>query len=140
LSRVVQVFEIRGSGHRFVVCTPEDLPLVRSDADRIQQILSNLVHNAVQYSPPGTEIALLAEEHPDQVLIKVCDQGPGVPPEDRAHLFEPYFRGEGVMQSTDGQGLGLPIARSLAQQLGGDLWYDEQAAEGACFCLTLPRV
>jgi PAS domain S-box-containing protein len=139
LSRVVQIYEIHGGGHRFAVSTPEDLPLVRSDTDRIQQILSNLVHNAVRYAPRDSQITLLAEEHPDRVLIRVCDRGPGVPPEDRPHLFEPFFRGGYAKQSTEGQGLGLSIARSLARQLGGDLWYDEQAAEGACFCLALPR-
>jgi signal transduction histidine kinase len=140
LSRVVDMFQIRGSGHHFVVQVPEDLPFLWSDADRIQQVLSNLLDNAVQYSPPGDQITVTAEEFPDKVLIRVSDRGSGVPPEDRDHLFEPLFRGEHKRAPAEGQGLGLSIAKSLAQQLGGDLWYDKRAEEGACFCFTLPRV
>jgi signal transduction histidine kinase len=139
LSRAVQAFEMQGTGHRFVVSAPEDLPLVWGDAGHIQQIVSNLVQNAVQYSPPGTQITLLAEAYPDEILIEVRDQGPGVPPEDRPRLFEPFFRGEHLRKSTEGHGMGLPIAKSLAQQLGGDLSYDDKAVEGACLLLTLPR-
>lgn len=139
LSRVVDMFRLRGSGHHFVVRAPDDLTCLWSDADKIQQALSNLVDNAVRYSPPGTQITLSAETHPDQVLIRVRDHGPGVPPEDREQLFEPLYRGEHARASAEGRGLGLPIAKSLMQQLGGDVWYEEQAGEGACFCLALPR-
>ncbi len=98
---------------------PSNLPFVWGDADTIHEILNNLVENALRYSPPGTEVTLVAEQRPVDVLISVHDQGAGVAAEDREQIFEPYYRGRQGREGAAGQGLGLPIASSLVQQLGG---------------------
>jgi signal transduction histidine kinase len=140
IHRVVEIFRIRETGHRIVAQAPRDLPFVWGDEDGIQGILSNLLENALRYSPSGTEITLAAERGPQEVLISVTDQGPGLSAEDRERLFEPFYRGERKKEEVQGQGLGLPIARSVVQELGGELWYEERAEGGIRFCFTLPSV
>jgi signal transduction histidine kinase len=138
--RVAQIFCVRESGHRIVVRVPPHLPFVWGDEDSIQGILTNLLENALCYSPPDTEITLTAEERPDEILISVIDRGLGVLAEDRERLFEPFYRGEWTKERIQGQGLGLPLAMSLVQQLGGELWYEQEATREPRFCFTLPRV
>jgi signal transduction histidine kinase len=138
IHRVVEIFRIRETGHRIVARVPRDLPFVWGDEDGIQGILSNLLENALRYSPPGTEITLAAERGSNEVLICVTDQGPALPAEDRERIFEPFYRGERKKEEVQGQGLGLAIAKSVVQELGGELWYEEQAEGGIRFCFTLP--
>jgi len=139
IQQVAQIFGIRETGRRVVTEVPPDLPFVWGDADIIGEILSNLVENAQRYSPPGAEITLTAEERAEDIVISVRDQGPGVAAQDREQVFEPFYRGRHGRESANGQGLGLAIALSLAQQLGGELWYEEQETAGHRFCFTLPR-
>jgi signal transduction histidine kinase len=139
IQQVAQIFAIREGSRQVVVDVPSNLPFVWSDADTIHEILNNLVENALRYSPPGTEVTLVAEQRPADVLISVHDQGAGVAAEDREQIFEPYYRGRQGREGAAGQGLGLPIASSLVQQLGGQLWYEQQGPAGSRFCFTLPR-
>jgi signal transduction histidine kinase len=139
LQQVAHVFGLRDTGRRVVASLPSDLPFVWGDADIVGEILSNLVENALRYSPPGTDVTLTAHERDQDVLICVRDQGPGIAAEDREQLFEPFYRGRQGRAGAAGQGLGLAIALSLAEQLGGRLWYEDPGAAGPCFCFTLPR-
>ena len=140
LQRVTQTFDLRETGHTFILQVPAALPFVVGDADRIQEVLCNLVDNAVRYSPPGTQIVLAAEElaPSDHVLVSVADEGYGVPPGDESRIFEPFYRSWPGGQE-NGQGVGLYIARTLVQALGGELWYEQQPGRGARFCFTLLR-
>jgi signal transduction histidine kinase len=116
---------------------------VRTDADAVGQILFNLVDNAAKHacagSPPRVELRVTAG--PDAVRFAVQDHGPGVPPAHRRSVFAPFDRGALPSSSNDvpGVGLGLPLARGLARDLGGDLVLAAATAPGACFVLTLPR-
>ncbi|MBL9078463.1 MAG: HAMP domain-containing histidine kinase [Planctomycetes bacterium] len=115
---------------------------VVSDADAIGQILFNLVDNAAKYArTPGGKVELRVDGDPAAVRIAVRDHGPGVPAAHRRAVFEPFDRGAVQLSSNEvpGTGLGLPLARGLARDLGGDLVLDGSVAPGACFVLTLPR-
>lgn len=140
LYRVAHTFGVRESEHELKVQAPADLPFVWGDADKIQEVLSNLVDNALRYSPPGTEITLAAERWADSVLVSVTNRGRNIAADDEARLFEPLYRDNHGQPGHEGLGLGLYICRTLVQALGGELWHEGLADGGTRFCFTLPRV
>ena len=115
--------------------------LVEGHPGDLQRLLRNLVENAVRHSPPGGIVEVLAHPTDDDVRLVVSDQGPGVPPEVRERIFEPFFRSAAARADSTGAGLGLAIARTIARAHGGDLWVDASSdrARGACFVLRLPH-
>ena len=117
-----------------------DLPAVRAHPVLLGQLLDNLVDNAGKYSPEGSAITVQAKVIGDRVEVSVADAGPGVSPADRAHLFEPFYRGAAARtQGIRGTGLGLAIAARLAGALGGTLKLDESYHHGTRLVLSLPR-
>jgi signal transduction histidine kinase len=110
---------------------------VQADADKLKQIVINLVDNAVKFSPPESRVDVRVESNREAVNILVEDQGPGVPAEDRPRLFERYYRGQGA-QTAAGSGLGLAIAKNLARLHGGDITLQSGAVQGSIFVLSLP--
>ena len=106
-----------------------------ADHDRVLQVLSNLIGNAVKFTPARGSITLRVERHHDLACISVADTGPGIPAEHLEIVFDRYWRGS--TKSHQGTGLGLAIARAYAQAHGGDLLYDARDA-GARFELVLP--
>jgi signal transduction histidine kinase len=114
------------------------LPPVRGDADRLRQVLSNLVDNAVKYSSAGDEVAVRARTHNGNVLIEVRDNGPGIPVEQQRVIFEKFGRADVSGSSKPGTGLGLFIARSIAEAHGGTLDVRSRPEAGATFVLSLP--
>ena len=107
---------------------------VRGDRDQLTQVLVNLVKNAQEAMPGGGRIWIRAHARDHQAVVEVEDTGPGVKPEDRARIFEPYFTTKGA-----GTGLGLAIAARICQEHGGALEVDGQPGKGALFRVTLPR-
>jgi signal transduction histidine kinase len=121
----------------FALDAPADTMTVSADRGRLRQALNNLVGNAIKYAPTGTPITVRAERQDGLFRIAVSDHGPGIPPEERGHMFEKFFRGSGV-GSTPGAGLGLSIARSLVVLHGGTLDYEDTPGGGSTFVVRLP--
>ena len=118
---------------------PDPLParlLTRGDPEMLRQAVTNLIDNAVKFSPPGGELRLSATVGPAGIEITVADQGPGIPPKDRARATERFFRGEAA-RSTPGSGLGLALVQAVAHLHGGALRL-EDAAPGLQATLSLP--
>jgi signal transduction histidine kinase len=110
---------------------------VWADADRLAQIVGNLLANAARYG--DGEIVVEAAAESGGVELRVCDNGPGVPPEFVPHLFERFSRAsDAVSSGVRGTGLGLAIVRGLARAHGGDAWYEPKAPHGCCFAVRLP--
>ena len=124
------------STHRVVTCVPEDLPLLAVDPVLLEQVLVNLLENAVKYTPPGTEVTVSASRVPEGVAIVVADRGPGLPPGDEVRVFEKFYRGPQTGKS--GVGLGLAIAHAIARVHGGTLQAANREGGGAEFRLLLP--
>jgi signal transduction histidine kinase len=120
----------------FALDAPSDPMTVSADRGRLRQALSNLVGNAIKYAPSGTPITVRAERQDGLFRIAVSDHGPGIPPEERGHMFEKFFRGSGV-GATPGAGLGLSIARSLVVLHGGTLDYEDTPGGGSTFVVCL---
>ena len=118
---------------------PEELPEVDVDADRMTQVLVNLLDNALRYTPAGGWINLSAKRVQEGVAISIQDSGPGIPPEDLDHLFERFYRGDKSRQREEGgSGLGLAIGKSLVESQGGIIRVESQPGKGARFIIELP--
>jgi signal transduction histidine kinase len=116
-----------------------ELPSVRGDRDRLQQVLTNLLDNAVKFSPAGEEVRVSAFQQDSRVRIEVSDRGPGVPPDQQRVIFEKFGRGTiAGAPGTPGTGLGLYIARSIVEAHGGVLEVSSGPDAGATFTLSLP--
>jgi signal transduction histidine kinase len=116
-----------------------ELPYVNADADRIRQVLVNLLTNANEYCPEGAGIAVEARRIDTQVEIAVTDDGPGIQSEQLDLIFERFTRGEaGLTQRVGGTGLGLAISKSLVELHGGTIWVESRPGDGATFRMRLP--
>jgi len=116
------------------------IPLIQVDPDRIKQVLSNLISNALRYTPTGGQISLTATRHDDQVLLSVQDSGMGITPEALPHIFERFYRGDPARPGQEGEsGLGLAIARSIVKMHGGRIWAESDPGAGSTFIIALPN-
>lgn len=114
------------------------LPDVEADADRLTQVLMNLLSNAIRHTPAGGEVSVSAEVRDGAIRVAVRDTGPGIPASALPHVFDRFYRVDaGRSRQTGGSGLGLAIARQLVRAHGGELWA-ETSARGATFIFTLP--
>jgi signal transduction histidine kinase len=114
------------------------LPAIRGDRERLRQVLSNLIDNAVKYSAVGDAVEVTAKPENGSVLIAVRDHGPGIAHDQQGVIFEKFGRAEVPGGSKPGTGLGLFIARSIAEAHGGTLEVESHPEKGATFTLTLP--
>lgn len=119
---------------------PEKSPWVWADEDGFQTILSNLIDNAIKYSPPGTKIEVRVENQQNgHITIGVKDEGPGISPEHQSRIFERFFRVDGRdAQTVYGHGLGLYIARNLIDAMNGQIWVESETGKGSYFAFSLP--
>jgi two-component system sensor histidine kinase KdpD len=113
----------------------DEVPEVAIDVVQIDQVLTNLIENAIKFTPSGSPVSLLAVGHAEGVRVTVFDQGPGVPKQDRARIFEPFERGQA---SASGTGLGLAISNAIVIAHGGRMWVSDNPLGGAAFTFELP--
>jgi signal transduction histidine kinase len=117
---------------------PRGLPRASADEGRLEQVLANLLRNAIRYTPPGGIVVLRAAATPDGVEMQVCDTGDGIAAEDLPHIWERFYRGaNGRRRDTGGAGLGLALVRELTEAMGGSVSVQSGPGEGACFTITL---
>jgi PAS domain S-box-containing protein len=121
---------------QFTVAVPKDCSPVFVDRDRVMQVLSNLLGNALKFTPEGGRISLQVEQVKDKVRFSVSDTGPGIPAEDLPHLFEPFWQAR--VGRKEGAGLGLAIVRGLVEAHGGQVWVESSPGTGSTFFFTLP--
>jgi signal transduction histidine kinase len=140
LTESVRVFDasLTEQGLEMCIEVAPDLPAVEADADRIRQVLNNLVSNAVKFTARGS-IKLSAVRAGDAVRVSVRDTGIGIPDEDQERIFEKFQQvGEVLTGKPRGSGLGLPISREIIAHHGGRLWVESTLAKGSTFSFTLP--
>jgi PAS domain S-box-containing protein len=136
---VVAGFAAQTDSFEFQLRVEERMPPVRADYERARMVLTNLVSNAVKYSPEGGVIRIGARAEGDFAIIFVSDQGIGIAPEDQERIFERFFRVDNrLRRSTQGAGLGLYLARSIVEAHGGRMWVESQVGKGSRFFFTLP--
>lgn len=128
-----------GPDHRWRLDLPTEPVLARGDADRLRQVVTNLLANARSHTPPGTEVTLRLSADPHVVRLEVADTGPGIPPELLGHVFERFVRGDRARsRSTGSTGLGLAIVRAVVAAHGGGVEVGS-GPEGTVFTVRLPQ-
>jgi PAS domain S-box-containing protein len=116
----------------------KELPLVPADKTRLRLILNNLLSNAVKYCAEGTEIRVSVKQESNYLTISVGDQGPGIPIEEQARLFQPFERLANSPTAPRGLGLGLLVCKRLVEAHGGKIWLESESGKGSTFFFTLP--
>jgi signal transduction histidine kinase len=116
---------------------PPDLPPLTGDAQRIQQIVLNLLSNACKFTDRG-QILVCADRLNGEIVIAIRDSGPGIAPEDRELIFEAFRQTKDGLRKGEGTGLGLPISRRLAEAHGGRVWLESVVGQGSTFYVALP--
>jgi signal transduction histidine kinase len=118
---------------------PSDLPSIKVDQEKIDRVLSNLINNAIKYTPVGGEITVTAKQQEGEILVSIADPGPGVPPEDRERIFSRFTQGVGEISRVGGFGLGLAFCRLAVETHGGRIWVESgKDGVGSQFNFTLP--
>lgn len=137
--RLVKEMTRRTARHRFVISFPSDFPIVDADPRRIEQVLRNLLDNAVKYSPEGGLVVVRGEVVADEVTVSVADNGAGIAPEHLNRLFEKFFRVKSPLgQRVRGSGLGLPLSRTIVESHGGRIWAESELGRGTTIYFSLP--
>lgn len=141
VKRVVDNMQIRSDKHRFIVTFPDEFPVIEADAQRIEQVLTNLLDNAMKYSPNGGLIVVRGAVSEQEVVISVSDQGIGIAPEHLNKLFERFFRAKSSAgPHVSGTGLGLPISDAIVRAFGGRIWAESTLGSGTTLSFTIPRL
>jgi PAS domain S-box-containing protein len=117
----------------------DELPMVNADPERVTQLLSNLVGNALKFTPAGGRVELRVQAYHDGALVSVTDTGEGIPPDQLPHVFDRFFQvTSNRLGARHGAGLGLPIARGIVEAHGGTIWIESAAGRGTTVRFTLP--
>lgn len=125
------------SGLSLTVDCPEDLPRVLVDRGRMEQVLVNLIHNAIKFTPPGGSIQVRAWAQDKDVVLAIADTGTGIADEDLQRIFERFYKADRA-RSGGGTGLGLSIARHLVESHGGRIWAESEVGKGSTFFIAIP--
>jgi signal transduction histidine kinase len=137
-ARVAERFASQSGSHTILTDFPDKFPLVLGDENRLEQVIANLVSNALKYAPGG-EIRIAGSLKPSQIVVCVSDEGPGIDPRDLPHIFDRFYRSNQAVKQTKGTGLGLFLARAIIEAHGGRIWVDSKPDSGATICFSLPR-
>lgn len=130
--------EVTSAGLRLSLDLPENLPLLQADPRRVEQVVTNLVQNAIKYGSEGGRIDLKAKTMEQSVVVEVQDYGKGISLLDQSRLFQLYFRQDESRESVRGLGIGLALSRQLVEAHGGKLWVESEIEKGSTFKFSLP--
>jgi signal transduction histidine kinase len=139
--RAVNDIAARQTGHVFRRLGSVIHTWVWADADRLYDVVANLMDNAAKYSPPHSEVVLEVHTEGREAVISVSDSGPGIPLEEHRHIFEKFHRlDSGDAKETYGYGLGLYLCRCLVEAMNGRIWVESEPGQGASFRFALPLI
>ena len=137
-ARLAKRFLVQTDQHEIVVDFPEEFPVMMVDETRIEQVISNLIANAIKYAPDG-EIRITGQVRAHEIIVCVSDEGPGIPTSDLPHVFDRFYRARETSRKTKGAGLGLYLAQAIVEAHQGRMWADPKRQKGARICFCLPR-
>jgi signal transduction histidine kinase len=119
---------------------PAALPIVWGDPSRLQQVIDNLISNAIKFTDKDGKVRVIGEDKGDCIKVSVVDSGIGLSKEDQEKVFDMFYQADASMRrSTGGAGLGLAIARGIVVLHGGQIWVDSELGSGAAFSFVLPH-
>jgi PAS domain S-box-containing protein len=132
--------ELASEGFRIELSLPDEPLWVRADRTRMEQVVGNLLDNAMRYSGDSRVIELAARHEGSEAVVSVRDHGMGIPAEQQAHIFDQFFRASNVREQVSGLGLGLFISHGIVSAHGGRMWVESKEGEGSTFLFALPVV
>lgn len=142
MNELIEGLQSLAAGKSVTIESPSSaaLPAVHADRDKLTQILTNLIGNAIKFTPAGGRISVQAQVHDDTDFLQICvsDTGCGIPPTELPKVFDKFFRGTTTSAEARGAGLGLAIAKSLVELHGGCIWVESTVGHGTSFYFTLP--
>ena len=125
--------------HQFIMQFPASFPVVEADVRCIEQVVRNLVENAVKYSPDGGDIAIAGQVRDGEIVVSISDKGVGIPQQSQDKIFERFFRVDSrLTRSTTGSGLGLSISKGHIKAHEGRIWFESEPGQGSTFYFSLP--
>ncbi len=130
---------LQGKGQNLNTDLPDSLPIIHGDGHRLEQVVLNLMNNAIKFTPEGGNISLKVRKQDTGLVIEVHDNGIGIAREEQARLFQPYSRLTADRQSHPGLGLGLALAKQVVELHGGKIWVESEPGKGSTFAFFLPR-
>ncbi len=142
IDKVVSDFEAMAEleGHTLTVNLPDDLPTIQADAEKVELILSNLISNAIKFTPEGGRIEVSAQNYHKGILVSVKDNGAGIAPADQERIFERFMQlRANHIAGHGGFGLGLTIVKQLVELHEGQVWLESEPGKGSTFFFTLPQ-
>lgn len=140
LESVVRRMRIKSPAVSILLDVPLHLPNVMADRDRIEEVLQNLLENAVKYSPHSRMMTITCRATGEEVIVSVSDKGMGISLRDQEQIFERFHRvGNSLTRATQGAGLGLYICRAIVEAHGGHIWVESTLHQGSTFSFSLPR-
>jgi K+-sensing histidine kinase KdpD len=137
IHHVVERLQTQTQKHTLTEDIPVPLPVILADETRLNQLLSNLVNNAIKYSTEG-RITISARLHGENIIICVSDGGRGIDPNDAPFVFDRFYRASEAVKKTKGAGLGLYLSKAIVEAHGGQIWIDPEYHQGARICFCLP--
>lgn len=141
VSQVLDEFATRHVKRSLRFSSENGNPTLRADPDYLHQVITNLVDNAVKYSPEGSEVSISIESTGNEVVLSVSDHGSGIPVEEQTHLFQKFSRLDARDdKETYGYGLGLYLCRRLLENMHGRIWVESEPGQGSTFRFSLPLV
>lgn len=139
IEEVVGDFRSASHGHDIVLVRPRQPLVVAGDRQRLEQVLVNLLQNAIKYSPQGGQVVVTMAREGDEALVSVADQGIGIPVEEQSHLFKRFFRARNAAtRHFGGLGIGLFVSNEIVERHGGRFLVESETGKGAVFSFTLP--
>lgn len=134
----LQISLIENKDLGFIRDIPVDLPDIYADRDRLQQVLSNLIGNAIKFTPGGGTISIAAKVVNDEIHFSIADSGPGIPEDQITHIFDPFW--QATLGTREGAGLGLAISKGIVEAHGGKIWVESKVGIGTNFSFSIPMV
>lgn len=125
-------------GQEMVLDVSENLPQVLGNPVRLRQMVSNLIANAIKFTPDKGKVLVSARAEGEQIILQVTDNGPGIPPTDQPYIFDKFYRASNVPMDAPGTGLGLAIVKSIVENHQGRIWVESNLGQGTVFTVVLP--
>lgn len=138
VEKLVERYRTQSSQYDYIIDLPTEMPVILADEDRLRQVISNLISNAIKFSQNG-KVIISGQVKPDKVILCVTDNGPGIAQSDLPYIFDRFYRAPDLAKHTKGAGLGLYLSRSIIEAHGGQIWVEPQVEKGTRICFFLPR-
>jgi signal transduction histidine kinase len=140
VERVAHRQQVKSPGVAITPEIPPHLPAVMADRDRIEEVLQNLLDNAIKYSPDKPIVTVACRSIGEEVIVSISDMGMGIPLREQEQIFDRFHRvGNSMTRATKGAGLGLYICRTIVEAHGGHIWVESTLHHGSTFSFSLPR-